>query len=87
MYSYIMGLDEEVWNVLEDDVDDLELDEEGVVVDRKKHSAAKTKMYKKYHRIRGILVAFLPHKEYLKMSDKTTAKAIFASLCSNYEGN
>ena len=29
----------------------------------------------------------LPHREYLKMSDKSTAKAMLTSLCSNYEGN
>jgi len=86
-YSYIMGLDEEQWDVLEDGVGDLESDEEGVVVDRKKHIAAQEKMYKEHHRIRDILVASLPHKEYLKMNDKTTAKAMFASLFSNYEGN
>jgi hypothetical protein len=44
-------------------------------------------MYKKHHRIRGILVASLPHKEYLKMSYKTNPKAMFASLSSNYEVN
>jgi len=44
-------------------------------------------MYKKHHKIRGILVAALPHNEYLKMSDKSTTKAMVASLCSNYEGN
>ena len=32
-------------------------------------------------------MAALPHKEYLKMSGKSTAKAMFTSLCSNYEGN
>jgi len=37
--------------------------------------------------MRGILVAALPRTEYLKMSDKSTAKAMFASLCANYEGN
>jgi len=87
MYSHIMGLDEELWDVLEDGVDDLVLDEEGVVVDRKKHIDAQKKLYKKHHKIRGILVAALPHKEYLKMSDKSTAKAMFVSLCSNYDGN
>jgi len=64
----------------------LVLDEEGAAIDRKKYTAAQ-KMYKKHHKIRGILVAALRHKEYLKMSDKSTAKAMFASLCSNYEGN
>jgi len=87
MYSHIMGLDEELWDVLEEGVGDLVLDEEGVVVDRKKHITAQKKLYKKHHKIRDILVAALPHKDYLKMGDKSTAKAMFASLCSNYEGN
>jgi len=33
MYSHIMGLDEELWEVLEDGVGDLVLDKEGAVVD------------------------------------------------------
>jgi len=65
----------------------LVLDEEGVVVDRKKHTASQKNMYKKHHKIIGILVVSLPHKEYLKMSDKSTTKGMFASLCSNNEGN
>jgi len=87
MYSHVMGLYEELWDILEDGVGDLVLDEEGDVVDRKKHTIAHKKLYKKHHRIKGILVDALPHKEYLKMSDKYTAKAMFASLCSNFEGN
>ena len=63
------------------------LDEEGVAIDRKKHTAAQKKLYKKHHKIKGILVAALPHVEYLKMSDKSTANEMFASLCANYEGN
>jgi len=50
-YSYIMSLDEELWDILEDGVGDLVLDEEGVVVDRKKHTPAQKKMYKKHHKI------------------------------------
>jgi len=52
-----------------------------------KHTTAKKKLYKKHHKIRGILVAALTHTEYLKMSDKSTAKAMFTSLCANFEGN
>jgi len=85
MYSYIMGLDEELWDILEDGVCELALDEEGVVVDRKKHTPAQKKLYKKHHKIRGIIVVALPRTEYLKMIDKSTAKAMFASLCENYE--
>jgi len=38
MYSHIMGLDEELRDVLEDGVGDLVLDEEDAI-DRKKHTA------------------------------------------------
>ena len=60
---------------------------ERLYIDRKKHTTSQKKLHKKHHKIIGILVAALPHKEYLKMSDKSTAKTMFASLCSNYEGN
>ena len=44
-------------------------------------------MYKKHHKIRGSLVLPIPRAEYRKMSDKSTAKAMFASLCANYAGS
>ena len=45
------------------------------------------KLYKKHHKIRGSLVTAIPKAEYMKMSGKSTAKAMFASLCANYEGS
>jgi len=87
MYSHIMGMDDELWDILEEGVGDLNLDEEGAALDRKAHTTEQKKIYKKHHMIRGILVAALPHKEYLKTSDKSTTKAMFTSLCSLYEGN
>jgi len=86
-YSYIMGLDQELWDILEYGVGDLDLDEEGAYVDRKKHTPAQKKMYKKHHKIRGSLVLGIPRAEYMKMSDNSTAKAMFSSLCANYEGS
>ena len=82
-----MGLDEELYDILEDGVGDLDLDVEGVVVDRKKHTLAHKKMYKKHQKIRGSLVLVIPRAEYMKISDKSTTKAMFASLCANYEGS
>ena len=87
MYSHIIGMDDELWDILEEGVGDLKLDEEGAPLDRKAHTVEQKKLYKKHHTIGGILVATLPHKEYLKMSDKSTAKAMFTSLCSLYDGN
>jgi len=86
-YSYVMSLDEELWDILEDGVGDLVLDEEGAAIDRKKHTPAPKKLYKKHHTFRGSLVTAIPKAEYMKMSDKSTAKAMFASLCANYEGS
>ena len=86
-YSYVMGLDEELWDILEDGVGDLVLDEEGAAINRKKHTREQKKFYKKHHKIRGSLVTAIPKAKYMKMSDKSTAKAMFASLCANYEGS
>ena len=82
MYSHVIGMDDELWDVLEDDVGNLKLDEEGVALDRKAHTAEQKKLYKKHHLIRGILVAALPHKEYVKMSDKSDG----IQNNSNFEG-
>mgnify|MGYP007022411353 FL=1 len=62
-YSYIMSLDEELWDILEDGVGDLVLDEEGAAVDRKKHTPELRKLYKKHHIIRGALVTAIPKAE------------------------
>jgi len=85
-YSYVMGLDEELWDILEDGVGDLVLDKEGVSIDRKKHTFEQKKLYKKHHKIRGSLATAIPKAEYMKMSDKSAAKAMFTSLYANYEG-
>jgi len=39
MYSHIMGMDDELWDILEEGVGDLKLDEEGTALDRKVHTA------------------------------------------------
>ena len=65
----------------------MDFDEEGVVVNRKKHTPAQKKMYKKRHKIIGSLVLVIPCAKYMKMSNKSTTKAMFASLCANYEGS
>jgi len=58
-----------------------------MVTDKKKLTATQKKIYKKHHKVRGILVEALSHVEYLKIGDRSTEKAIFESLCSTYERN
>ena len=54
MYSHIMGMDDELWDILEEGDGDLKLDEEGVALDRKAHTAEQNKLYKKHHTIRAL---------------------------------
>ena len=57
MYSHIMGMDDELWDILEEGVEDLKLDEEGAALDRKAHNAEQKKLYKKHHTISGCLAS------------------------------
>jgi len=45
MYSHIIGMDDELWDILEEGVGDLKLDEEGVALDRKAHTAEQKNLY------------------------------------------
>jgi len=72
-YSYIMGFDEELWDILEDGVGDLDLDEEGTTVDRKKHTPTQKKIYKKHCNALIVILLFLVdfsmfYVFYMKMS-------------------
>jgi hypothetical protein len=86
IYIHVISVDDELRDIIVDGTD-FEVDEEGMVADRKKLTTTQKKIYKKHLRARGILVDALPHVEYMKIGDKLTAKAIYKSLCSTYEGN
>jgi len=45
MYSHIIGMDDESWDILEEGVGDLKLDEEGVGRDRKAHTVEQKNLY------------------------------------------
>lgn len=80
------GLDDELWDILEDGID-FQVNGVGMVSDRRSLTPDQKKIYTKHHRVRGILVDALPHSEYIKIIDKSTVKTIFKSLCATYEGN
>lgn len=86
MYTHIIGLDDELWDILEH-VIDIKVNGVGMVSDIKSLTPSQKKIYRKHHRVRGILVDDLPHYEYIKIIDKFIAKTIFKSLCATYEGN
>lgn len=85
MYTHIIGLDDELWDILEDSIDIL-VNAVGMITDRKSLTPAQKKTYRKYHRVWGILVDVLPHSECIKIIDKFTTKTIFEYLVATYEG-
>src|SRR4030067_176583 len=86
LYSHIIGIDDELWDIIEDGID-IEVDDEGKCTDRKKLNDAQKKVYKKHHRVRGIMCDAIPHEEFVKICNKSTMKTVFESLSSSYEGN
>lgn len=86
MYTYIIDLDDELWDILKDGTN-IEVNSIGMVNDKKTLTPTQKKIYRKHHIVRGIFVDALPHSEYIKIIDKSTAKTIFKSLSSTYEGN
>jgi len=75
MYGHIMVFDEELWDVLEDGVGDLELDEEGVDVDRKKHTTIKvTRKSKKLK----LLYMLVQQYELFRMKEDEDIQAMYS---------
>lgn len=73
MYTHIFGLDDELWDILEDDID-FQVNGVRIVSNRKSLTLDQKKICRKHHRVKGILIDALPHYEYIKTIDKSTAK-------------
>lgn len=86
IYTYIISLDDDLWDILEDGID-IQVNEVGMVSGRKSLTPAQKKIYKKLLIVRGVLVDVLPHYEYIIIIDKSTAQTIFKSISATYEGN
>ena len=86
MHTHIIGLDDDLHNIFEDDID-IQVNGVGMVSDRKSLTPAHKMIYRKYHRVRGIFVDSLPHSGYIKTIDKSTSNTIFNSQCSTFEGS
>ncbi|WJX19611.1 25S rRNA (cytosine(2870)-C(5))-methyltransferase [Trifolium repens] len=89
MYSYIMSIDCDLWDMVEDEVNFENMDLEGVVSSQNRKTFTPTQKleYKKHHSVKGMMTNAISHDEYLKIGDKRTAKSIWDSLKSKYEGN
>src|SRR4030067_2512625 len=72
LYSHIIGIDDELWDIIEDGIE-IEVDDEGKCADRKKLTDEQKKIYKKHHRVRGIMCDVIPLEEFVKICSKSTA--------------
>src|SRR4030066_2427776 len=86
LYIHIIRIDDELWDIIEDDIN-IVVDDEGKSADRKSLTEAQKKVYKKHHRARGIIMEVIQHEEFMRICNKSTAKSIYDSLCSTYKGN
>lgn len=85
MYTYIIGLNDKLWDILEDGIN-IDVNGVGMEKDKKTLTPDQKKIYRKHYRVRGIMIEALPHLEYIKIIDKSTAKTIF-ELKGKYKFN
>lgn len=86
MYTHIIGLDDELRDIFEYGIW-FQVNVVGMADDRKSLTHDHKNIYRKHHRVRGILVDSLPHFEHIKIIDKSIAHTTFKSIYATYEGN
>ncbi|MCI47589.1 aspartyl-tRNA synthetase, partial [Trifolium medium] len=84
LYSYLIGIDDELWDLVELGPEFEGIDNDGKLnaLQRKGLTPTQKKAYAKHHRVKEILSRCISHDEYLKIGDKTSAKSMYDSLCS-----
>ncbi|MCI09282.1 aspartyl-tRNA synthetase [Trifolium medium] len=81
-----MGIDVDLWDIVEENIQFQNMHADGVIsfVNRKALTNEEKELYKKHHKAKSILVNSISYSKYLKISDKSSAKSIWDSLCSTY---
>ncbi|WJX91230.1 hypothetical protein P8452_73041 [Trifolium repens] len=66
MYSYIMGIDCDLWDLVEDGVNFENMDLEGIVSSKNRKAFTPTQKlkYKKHHNVKGMMTNVISHDEY-----------------------
>ncbi|MCI33519.1 aspartyl-tRNA synthetase, partial [Trifolium medium] len=86
LYSHIMGIDVDLWDIVEENIQFQNMDADGVIssANRKALMNEENELYKKHHKAKSILVNSISYLEYLKISDKSSAKSLWDFMCSTY---
>ncbi|KAK2370689.1 hypothetical protein QL285_083714 [Trifolium repens] len=74
MYSHIMSIDCDLWDLVEDGVNFENMDLEGVVSSQNRKSFTPTQKldYKKHHSVKGMMTNAISHDEYPKYKIRFT---------------
>ncbi|MCI31665.1 aspartyl-tRNA synthetase, partial [Trifolium medium] len=74
--SHITGIDDELWDIVEEGVTFENMSENGrlFIANKKLLSTADKKTYMRHHKVKDINVGAIKHEEYVRIGDKTSAK-------------
>jgi len=89
IYHYINGIDDELWDLIEEGVsiDGIGPDGKITLAQKRALSTANKKIFSKHNKVKNIMMSAISHDEYTKIMDRSTAKAMYDSLCATYDGN
>src|SRR6266487_4041961 len=89
IYHYVNGIDDELCDLIEEGVpiDGIGSDSKITIAQKRALSAENKKIFSKYNKVKQIMMSAISRDEYTKIMDRSTAKAMYDSLCSNYDGN
>ena len=84
IYHYINGIDDELWDLIEEGVsiDGIGLDGKITLAQKRALSTANKKIFSKHNKVKNIMMSAISHDEYTKIMDRSTAKAMYDSLCA-----
>jgi hypothetical protein len=58
---------------------------DGMTINRRSLSEAQKKVYINHRKVKYIMIEAIPYSEYIKLTNTSTAKAVYDSLCATYE--
>src|SRR6266487_1725177 len=89
IYHYVNEIDDELWDLIEEGVpiDGIGPDGKITLAQKRALSVENKKIFSKHNKVKQIMISAISHDEYTKIMDRSTAKAMYDSLCSNYDGN
>ncbi|MCI18953.1 aspartyl-tRNA synthetase, partial [Trifolium medium] len=82
--NHFLRTNEVLWDIVQNGVN-LAINSEGMVEDRKSLTETQKQDYKNHHKAKYMMMQTISQAEFNKLSETSTTKAIYESLCDLYE--